>query len=307
MMTDIPCTKDAALQTAGAKLQAFVELTKPRIAVLVMGASALSFAIALPSDERLLHHWLTWLASIMGTALAAGAANALNQYTERGYDGMMPRTAKRPLPSRRLDDAEALTFGLATGVLGLLILAFLVSRLAAGVALLSLVSYVYLYTPMKRMTPLSVFVGAVPGALPVMIGAIAATGTCGLIAWLLFLIVYFWQLPHFSAIAWIYRDDYEQAGYPVMPLVDSTIRIDLHIVTHTVALIAASLLPVYFRFSGTFYAVTAVLLGLGFLASCCVFMLNKTHYHARRMMLASVVYIPLLFAFMLLDKLWMAA
>ncbi|MGB0715554.1 MAG: heme o synthase [Phycisphaerae bacterium] len=306
-MTDIPYSKDRSLESHQGRMNAFLELTKPRIATLVLGATGLSFAIALPSSEVLRDHWLTWLCAVVGTGLAAGAANALNMYTERGYDAMMPRTADRPLPSGRLSDGEALGFGVVTAGLGFLILAAFVSWLAAGVAFLSLASYVVLYTPLKRVTPMSVFVGAVPGALPVMIGAIAATGECGRIAWMLFGIVYFWQLPHFSAIAWIYREDYEQAGYPVMPLVDSSTRIDLHIMTHMVALIAASLLPVYFRVSGGLYAISAIVLGLGFLFSCLVFMISKTHYNARLMMLTSVVYIPLLFALMLLDKLLLAA
>ncbi|MHC5111818.1 MAG: heme o synthase [Planctomycetota bacterium] len=288
--------------TSRGKAQAYLVLIKPRIATLVLIATALSFVITLPDGVLLLDRIWTGLAAILGTGMAAGAANALNQYWEMPYDRLMRRTASRPLPSGQLTQRQALVFGVVIGSAGVLLLALFVNPLSSVLASISLVSYIWIYTPLKRKTALCVFVGAVPGALPVMIGAVAAAGVLTPAAWMLFAIVYFWQLPHFAAIAWIYREDYSNAGYPVMPVVDSGTRLDLHIVTHTVGLLLASLLPTYFRMTGAWYALGAIILGLAFLVVGVQFIMERKDFRARRLLMASVLYLPLLFGLMLLDK-----
>jgi len=293
---------------------AFVELAKPRILFLVLVATASGFYLGLPlnfpwglslgsplgMDGS---SWLRLVHVILGTALVVAGSNALNQYLEVPHDARMARTADRPLPSGRLNGSEALAFGAITGVVGVLYLA-LTSNLVTGMlAALSFLNYVFVYTPLKRRTTFCVYVGAVSGALPPVIGWSAAVGSVGVEAWLLFGILFLWQLPHFSSIAWLYREDYARAGYAMIPVVDQRgIRSDMHLITHTVALLAVSLLPALRGTSGPMYALGAMGLGAAFLAFGALFVGNKTPRMARCHVLASIVYLPLLFATMMLDK-----
>jgi len=214
----------------------------------------------------------------------------------------MRRTASRPLPSGRLGPEVALGFGLLAASLGLNVLGVVAGGLACGLTLLAFASYVFVYTPLKRWTTLNTLVGAVPGALPPVIGWAAARSPLGPEAAALFLIVFLWQVPHFLAIAWIYRDDYARAGLRMLPVADPRGGVTgLYMVAYCLALVPASLLPVLFGGAGPFYLVGAVLLGLTFLASAAGFLHTSSPTRARRVLRASLVYLPALFALLLLD------
>ncbi len=302
-MSDIIELDEVAVQAAaGSRVRAYLELTKPRIGGLVLVVTAVGFFLSLRDQAdwaalALLTH------TLLGTALVAGGANTLNQYLEVEFDGRMARTQDRPLPSGRLSRGEALAFGAGISAAGLLYLALRVNALSALLAGLTLVSYVLVYTPMKRRTAMCVYIGAVPGALPPVIGWAAGSGTLTVEAWLLFAILFFWQLPHFAAIAWQYRDDYARAGYRVLSVIDRDgMRTALHVMTHTVGLLAMSVLPVLAGRQGAVYAIGAVALGVAFLACGIRFIVRKTPAVARFHVLASVIYLPLLFALMLVDR-----
>jgi len=281
-----------------------LELAKPRIAALVLVAASAGFLMGLPAEANwsalpLLLHVL-W-----SVALVAAGANALNQYLESEFDARMQRTAGRPIPSGRLSRWEVCAFGGLAGAIGVAWLAVFVNLSAAALAGFTLLLYVLVYTPLKRWTPLCVFVGAVPGALPPVIGWTAACGFLAPEAWPLFAIVFLWQLPHFAAIAWLYREDYARAGYPMLPVVDpGGHRTNLHMITHSVGLLMVSFLPVLSHHAGLVYAVGAMTLGLGFLGFGIHFVRHKTDAAARLHLFASVLYLPALCAFLLADKLF---
>jgi protoheme IX farnesyltransferase len=287
---------------AGWRVGAYVELTKPRIIGLVLVVVAVGFFLSLRTQAdwaaiTLLFH------TVLGTALVAGGANTLNQYLEAEFDGRMSRTQDRPLPSGRLSRAEALAFGTAIAATGLLYLALQTNPLCSLLAALTLTSYVFVYTPMKRRTPLCVYIGAVPGALPPVIGWAAGGGSLSMEAWLLFGVLFFWQLPHFAAIAWQYREDYARAGYPMLSVIDRDgLRTNLHVITHSVGLLAMSVLPVIAGLNGPVYGIGAVTLGVAFLACGVLFVARKTAEVARFHVLASVTYLPLLFGLMMIDR-----
>lgn len=282
------------------RISAYLELSKARIAGLVLlttyiglhlGAQACGVSLSIP---LLLH-------AIIATAMVVAGANALNQVMELEHDRKMLRTNDRPLPSARLHPAEALNFGLMISAMGVVHLAVWTTIAASLWATLALVSYVLIYTPLKRVTSGCVLVGAIPGALPPVIGWSATGASLSLEIWLVFGIMFFWQLPHFAAIAWQYRDDYARAGYPMLAVIDDGMRLDLHVVTHSVALLVVSLLPVLYGYAGQVYAVGAVLLGLGFLATGLLFLASRTRMSARTQVLASIVYLPVLLLLLLLD------
>lgn len=305
---DVTPTPAATAQFARAhlargRLGAFVELAKPRIAALVLAATAAGFLIA-PGTMTGAPAFVLLLNLLVGTALVATGANAFNQYLEADSDARMRRTENRPIPSGRLLPGEVLAFALATSAVGVAQLAIFVNRPAAAFALVTLLVYVLAYTPLKKITPLSVFVGAVPGALPPVIGWTGATGQVAIGAWLLFAIVFFWQLPHFAAIAWLYRDDYRRGGFRVLPVVDhSGRRTVLHVVTHSVGLLAASLFPTLYGLTGRVYTVGAIVLGIWFLGVGILFVRDMVDAKARRHLVVSLVYLPCLFGLMVLDKL----
>ncbi|MGH2361924.1 MAG: heme o synthase [bacterium] len=302
-MSDILELNEAAVQVAaGWRVRAYLELTKARIIGLVLVVVTVGFFLSLRTQAdwtaiTLLMH------TLLGTALVAGGANALNQYLEADYDGRMFRTQERPLPSGRLSRAEALAFGVGIAGAGLLYLALRVNLLCALLTGLTLTSYIFLYTPMKRRTAMCVYIGAVPGALPPVIGWAAGGGSLSMEAWVLFAIVFFWQLPHFAAIAWQYRDDYARAGYPMLSVIDRDgLRTNLHVITHSVGLLTMSVLPVLAGRQGAVYGIGAVVLGTAFLACGVLFVVRKTPAAARFHVLASVTYLPLLFALMMIDR-----
>ncbi len=301
-MSDIMELTSPARVIPVSRFATFLELTKPRISALVLVTTSVGFYLAAQGFS----HWMDLLRMIhalVGTALVAAGANTINQYLEVEWDRRMARTQMRPLPSGRLAANEALGFGLLSAAGGVLYLSLFANPLAGLLAALSFAVYVFAYTPLKRRTPFCVYVGAISGALPPVIGWAAGAGTLDLEAWLLFAILFFWQLPHFAAIAWLYRDDYARAGFPMIGVPDGKgSQTDLHVVTHTVALLMASLLPVRFGTAGVAYAVAATLLGLAFLACSAAFVASKTPGWAKSEILASVVYLPLLFGALLLDR-----
>ena len=241
--------------------------------------------------------------TLVATALVAAGANAINQFMEADLDAKMERTRNRPIPSGRLTRFEVAIFGWCLPLVGVVYLALAVNVLSATIAAVTFCTYAFVYTPLKRVTSMSVFVGAIPGALPPVIGWAAASGSVTIGGWLLFAIVFFWQLPHFVAIAWLYRDDYRRAGYPMIPVIDEEgTRTNLHMITHTVGLIIVSLLPAMASIAGPVYAVAAMILGMAFLGVGIVFVVRKTRRIARLHLLTSIVYLPCLLVIMTLDK-----
>ena len=267
----------------------YLELTKPRIASLVLVTVAATMFVAgwgLPNPLLLVH-------TLLGTALVAASASALNQWLERASDALMPRTADRPLPAGRLTAAQVNCFAAVTIVLGIVYLAAAVNLLTAGLGLLTWVSYVWIYTPLKSRTPLNTVVGAVAGALPVLMGWAATGAPLDLKAFSVFMILFLWQFPHFMAIAWIYRRQYSAAGLQMLTTVDSSgARAGAQAVTCALALLPVSLLPSVLGMAGPGYVLLALLLGLGQLACAVTFLFYRSEGSARWLLRASLVYLP---------------
>lgn len=280
----------------------YLELTKPRMNFLVVITTLVGFYMARRGEPA---GWLLMLHTILGTALTASAASVLNQWMERGYDALMPRTRNRPLPAGRLTSREALAFGLTLGVVGVSYLALAVNPLTAGLGLLTVLLYLLVYTPMKRVSSLNTVVGAIPGAIPPVMGFTAVENAIPPAAWMLFGVLFLWQMPHFLAIAVMYRDDYARGGYRMLPVVDPTLSSTCRMaILYTLALIPVSLLAVApLRVAGVWYMLAAIALGGYFLATGVRLMQTRARVDARRMFLASVIYLPLLLAAMMIDKL----
>ena len=278
----------------------YLALAKPRVVLMVLVTTLVGYYLGSAGTPRL----GPLLQTLVGTALAAAGTLALNQLVERDVDARMARTRHRPLPDGRLQPGEALVFGAVLLAAGLTHLALLVGPLPAAVTAAIAVVYLLLYTPLKRVTPLCSLVGAVPGALPPVAGWAAARGALGLEPWVLFAIMFFWQIPHSLAIARLYREDYARAGIRLLPVVDrdgpST---GTHVVAHCLALMPVALLPTLIRLSGPTYFVVALVLGLAFLWTGIMLARGRSAADARRLMLASLVYLPVLLAVMALDKL----
>jgi heme o synthase len=277
----------------------FVELAKPRVVLMVLITAFVGFYVG--SAE--VPNYLELLQMLFGTALAAGGTLALNQYLERDTDSVMERTRHRPLPDGRLQPREAAWFGLLVTMGGLVYLALAVNLMSAAVTAVITVTYLVLYTPLKRKSSLCMLVGAVPGALPPVIGWVAAGGALTVDAWVLFAILFLWQVPHTLAIARLYRDDYAKAGIRFLPVIDpdggSTNR---QIVSHCAALLVVSLLPTLLGAAGQIYFAVALLLGIGFLASGIRLAMESTLGRARRLLYASLIYLPALLLVMALDR-----
>lgn len=277
----------------------FVELTKPRIVTLVMVTAAAGFWLAGPTlqDTLLLFH------ALMGIVLVAAGTNALNQIVERDTDALMLRTKNRPMPAGRLTVTSASTFAWLTGASGVIYLALFVNLLTAFLAAATLISYVYLYTPLKRHTSLSTLVGAVPGALPIMGGWAAATGTLDPRAWVLFSILFLWQLPHFLALSWIYREDYSRAGIKMLSCDDPDGKMTFTQASlYAAALIPVSLAPTILGLAGAAYFVGALILSLGFLIVSIAATRDRTDEKAKRLFLASLIYLPALLILMTMNR-----
>jgi protoheme IX farnesyltransferase len=286
----------------------YIELTKPRITWLILMSTGIGYFFGLPGAAG----WWQFLKSIpllslfhtiLGTGLIASGTAALNQWYEREADRKMKRTAKRPLPAGRIAPAGALAFGLALSLAGFLELWRGVNLLAGLLGAFTLLSYLFVYTPMKQRTWWSTTVGALPGAMPPMIGFAAAAGTLRRDSWVLFAILFLWQFPHFYSIAWMYKEDYARAGIRMLPVVEpdgrSTAR---QIVLFGLALIPVSLAPALLGMSGRIYLVGALFLGLWFLYSGLRVAAERTALRARGVLLASVLYLPLIYGLMLIDR-----
>jgi len=281
------------------RVAAYVELTKPRITFLIVLTSAAGFALA----SRGKVDYVALVSALFGIALLSSGIATLNQYAERDLDGLMRRTANRPLPSGKLASWEALTFGVVLTVLAEVYLLVLVNPLSAVLGLTVIAGYLFAYTPLKTRTSLSTLIGAFPGAVPPLIGWTAARGTISLEGWVLFAILFLWQFPHFLAIAWMYREDYGRAGILMLPVVEPDGRVTAQqIVVYTLMLIPVSLLPALLGMSGKLYFYGAIVLGLLFLYSSVRAAFSMSRQHARRLLLASVLYLPLLFFLMVLNK-----
>ena len=281
------------------RMLAFAELGKPRVVVMVLLTTFVGFYLG----SQGLTDYLRLLPTLIGTALAAAGTLALNQYIERDVDAKMHRTRQRPLPDGRLQPYDALAFGVVTTLVGLVYLALAVNTLSAAVTAFTTISYLLFYTPLKRRTPLCSIVGAVPGALPPLTGWTAARGAFGVEAWILFAILFLWQLPHSLAIARLYRDDYARAGIRLLPVVEpdskSTGR---QIVVNCLALLVVGLLPTLVGLAGPVYFIAALIFGALFLGYGVAFALSRTVTAARQLLFASLLYLPATLLMMALDK-----
>jgi protoheme IX farnesyltransferase len=277
-------------------------LTKPEVNLLILITTFAGFYLAPvqgPGGFRI----MLAVNTLLGTLLVAGGTATLNQYAERRFDAQMRRTARRPLAAGMLEARAARWFGIVLSLVGTLYLAVAVNALASILAILTLMSYLFLYTPLKRRTPLCVLVGAFPGAVPPLIGWAAARGQLAPEAWLLYAMVFLWQFPHFMAIAWMYREDYARAGYLVLP---AGARRDHFAIWQTVvaslALIPLSLIPTITGNSGLVYSVGAFMLGSIFFYYSARFAVRRSGVAARQLLAASIIYLPAVFVLMMLDK-----
>jgi protoheme IX farnesyltransferase len=293
--------RDALLRALAGRAAAYFSLTKPRLVLLVLATVAAGFFLGLRWESRPLAI-MTLAATLAGTALVAGGAGALNQWLERDRDAGMRRTANRALPGGRIAPNEALLFGGLVVASGTLVLLLGAGYLAASVAFLTFVLYVFIYTPLKTRTTLNTTVGAIPGALPPLIGWAAAAGRLGPEAWSLFLIVFLWQFPHFLAIAWIYREDYRRAGFRMLTTQDARgRRTGCQAFSYALVLVPAGVLPAIIGLAGPVYSVGALLMGLIYLADAARFWLNSTDARARRLLYSSFLYLPAILILLLVN------
>ena len=279
----------------------YVTLTKPRLNFLVVASSAAGYYLGTTATPDV---WAMGQA-VVGTALVAGGAAALNQVYERDTDALMRRTRLRPLPDRRVSAPDARMFGGALAFAGLSLLATRANWAAAALALATLVVYLVVYTPMKRVTPLATLVGAVPGALPPLIGWTASHGTIDAGGAALFAIVFLWQIPHFMAIAWLYRDDYAKAGFPMLPVLEPDgRRTGRQALLYSLALVPASLMPTVTGVSGSIYFIFALALGVAMAWLAARFATSRDESSARALFFGSITYLPLLWIAMIANKNW---
>jgi protoheme IX farnesyltransferase len=286
--------------TVRERISSYIELTKPRITFLILLIALAGFCLA---SRRGLFNYVVLGHLLVGITLLSSGLAALNQLLESDLDGLMRRTQSRPLPSGKLSQSQALLFGIALTVAGEIYLTALVNPLTAALGAATAIGYVLVYTPLKTRTVLSTAIGALPGAMPPLLGWAAARGNLNAPAWSLFAILFLWQFPHFLAIAWMYREDYARAGIKMLPVVapdgHSTIA---QIIGFTILLVPVSLLPSLLGTSGALYSAGAVTLGALFLFSGLRMARLRSRQEARRLLLASVIYLPLLFALMVANK-----
>ncbi len=281
-------------------IRSYIELTKPRITWLILMSTGIGYYFGIREGAWT---WLSLLHTIIGTALIASGTAALNQWYESDADSRMNRTKQRPIPSGRLTRNQALVFGIALSIIGFAELALGVNLLTGLLGLFTLVCYLGLYTPLKSKSWHSTTVGSIPGAMPPLIGFAAAAGTLTAEAWALYAILFVWQFPHFYSIAWMYREDYGRAGIRMLPVVEpdgtSTAR---HILAFLILLFPVSLIPSMLSMTGRFYLAGAILMGLFFLRAGVRVAREKTLLNARKVLLASVVYLPVLYGLMAVDR-----
>ncbi len=266
-------------------------LTKPEVNFLIAIATFAGFYLALPAQISRFP-WMLLIHTLLGTLLVASGTGTLNQYIERRFDAQMRRTSRRPLAAGRLEPSGVLWFGVAVSAVGSIYLAIAVNPLTSGLSILTLLTYLFLYTPLKRKTPLCTLVGAFPGAVPPLIGWAAASGTIGSEAWVLFAVVFLWQFPHFMAIAWMYREDYRRAGYRVLPEGEARhAAVSLQTILPLLALFPIALLPAWGQPS-ILYCLGVLLLNLAFFYYGARFVHQRSSPAARRLLTASIIYLP---------------
>ena len=288
-----------AYPLASSRMSDYLQLTKPRLNLLVVFTTGAGYWLGVAGH---VDPW-TLVHAVIGTALVAGGSAVFNQLYEQDTDALMSRTRLRPLPDGRVTPVRAFAFGLLLNALGLVQLTIGVNHLSAVVAFATLVTYVIWYTPMKRRSSLSTVIGAIPGALPPVIGWAAATNTLSREAWLLFAIVFLWQMPHFLALAWLFREEYERAGFPVLPVVEPSGRSTARqAVVYTAALLPVSLAPALTGLAGPLYFAVALVLGVVFLGLAIRFAFDLHRRSARYLFLGSLVYLPLIWIFMIATR-----
>lgn len=281
------------------RIAAFLELTKPRIAFLLVLTSAAGFYLGSSAS----FDWILFANSVIAITLLAFGVATLNQFWERDLDQLMERTATRPLPTRKVTSYEALFFGVAQCVIAEVYLLLAVNVLTAILGLVVVVGYVFVYTPLKTRTSASTAIGALPGALPPLMGWTAAANEITMTAWALFAMQYLWQFPHFLAIAWLYREEYAKAGILMLPVVEPSGRItSRQIVMFSIMLLPVSLAPFFFGISGVIFLVGGALLGVWMLWASIRMARQRTSESAKKLLLVSVIYLPLLFILMVADK-----
>ena len=283
-------------------LSGYWSLTKPEVNFLIAVTAGAGFWMGAPAS--LAHFpWTSLLHTLVGTVLVASGAATLNQLIEVRFDAQMRRTARRPLVSRKIGKSHALWFGISLSVIGAIYLAVTTNALASLLSIFTLLAYLFLYTPLKRKTPLCTLIGALPGAMPPLIGWAAACGRLDGDAWLLFAVVFLWQFPHFMAIAWTYREDYARAGYLVLPAGKSKDRfVAWQTLLPSLALLGVVLVPAIRGESGIVYFAGAVLLGSAFLCYSARFAFRMSIASARQLLFASILYLPVLFALLAFDR-----
>jgi heme o synthase len=297
--TPLPLALSGAASAARHRAADFVSLTRPRLNLLVVVTVSVGYCLGAGGPVDL----STIVGTLVGAALVAAGASALNQVSEQDADRLMWRTCGRPLPDRRVAGQDAVAFAAILAAAGLVLLAVGANRLAAAIALAALVSYNAVYTPLKRRSPVATLAGAVPGALPPMIGWAAARGSLSIEAWTLFAIVFVWQVPHFLAIASIYRDDYARAGFPMLPVVDPDgRRTSRQALLFAAALTPISIVPVLIHLAGAWYGVGAAVLGIALFSVSVGFARNPTIAQARRLFVGSIVYLPLLWGLLVANR-----
>src|SRR6267142_475505 len=289
-------------QTLAVRVRAAVSdywaLTQPEVNFLIAIATLTGFYLAFPG-QRVHFPWMLLVHTLLGTLVVAGGTGTLNQYIERRFDAQMRRTARRPLAASRLKPSVVLWFGAALSAVGIIYLAIAVNRLASMLSIVTLLSYLFLYTPLKRRTPLCILVGAFPGAMPPLIGWAAASGRLSLGAWVLYALLFLWQFPHFMAIAWVHRDDYDRAGYRVLPQGEARDSVlNLQTILPLLALFPIGLLPASGGRPSILYCMGALLLSLGFFYHGARFVLHRSNAAAHRLLVASIIYLPSLFVLM---------
>ena len=278
----------------------YIQLTKPRITWLILMSTGIGFLFG----ARAGWNWWTLLHTIIGTGLIASGTAALNQWYERDADAKMRRTQARPLPSGRLSPNSALVFSIVISGLGFTELVLGANLLTGLLGAFTLASYLFVYTPLKQRSKHSTTVGAIPGAMPPLIGYAAASGHLTAEAWVLFAILFLWQFPHFYAIAWMYREDYERAGIRMLPVVEPDGESTAwQILLYSLVLIPISIMPRFFSMTGNVYVFGALALGCFFLYSGWRVMFTRTRQQARRVLLASVIYLPVLYGLLVIDRL----
>jgi protoheme IX farnesyltransferase len=277
----------------------YIALTKPRLNSLVLMTTGVAYYLGSRGTFEL----IAFVNTLLGTALVAGGAAALNQVAECEPDGLMERTRLRPIPDRRLESREGRLLGVGLAGAGLLILLFGTPLVATVLALATLVIYVAIYTPLKKRTSWAIAIGAIPGALPAALGWAAARGTVNIEGWILFGIVFLWQIPHFLSIAWMYREDFKRAEFLFLPVLDpSGDRTTRHMIAFIALLIPVSVTPTWIGLAEFSYVTGAVLLGIGFLMLAIRFAIARTVTSARWLFIGSIIYLPLLFGLLMLTQ-----